>query len=58
MSRAIVPAVAFFIGLTLLVAWANHWFGDWGTFVIGALLLSGGAFGVIEFFEDHEEMHR
>ena len=55
MRRFAVPAVALVIGAGLLVAYVFRLFGDWGTFVVGALLFSGGAFGMIDAFEDHHE---
>jgi len=49
-----ISGAAFFVGFGLLVAWAYNLFGDWTTFVVGALLVSGGAFGMLDVFEEHE----
>jgi hypothetical protein len=51
-AKFVIPAIAFVIGLGLLVAWASQWFGDWGTFVVGALLLGSGAFGLLDMIEE------
>ena len=55
MSKIVIPLVALILGAWLLVSWACQWFGDWGTFIVGALLFSGGAFGMLDAFEEHEE---
>ncbi len=56
--RVVVPLAAFLIGIVLLLAWSYQLFGDWTTFLIGALLVSGGAFGLLDLFEDHRGIHQ
>ena len=57
MWKIVVPIVSFLTGIALLLAWTYQVFGDWATFIIGALLVSGGAFGLLDVFEDHREIH-
>ncbi len=43
---------AFLIGLALVLAWGFNVFGDWATDIIAGLLLTGGAWGMIDAYED------
>jgi uncharacterized membrane protein YccC len=51
-TKFFVPAAALAVGLALVAAWAYYGFGDWVTFLIGALLASGGAFWLLDEIEE------
>lgn len=46
---------AFLIGLALVLAWGFNVFGDWATDIIAGLLLTGGAWGMIDAYEDWKD---
>ena len=54
MNKTLLVAslVVFLIGAGLLLAWAECWFGEWASFLIGGFMLSIGAFGVFDALEE------
>ena len=48
MPKLALSLAAFLIGLALVLAWGFNVFGDWATDIIAGLLLTGGAWGMID----------
>ena len=53
MTKLALSLAAFLIGLALVLAWGCNVFGNWATDIIAGLLLTGGAWGMIDAYEDH-----
>ena len=54
MPKLALSLAAFLIGLALVLAWVNRWFGDWATFIFGGAMLSIGVYYAIEDYEDYK----
>ena len=55
MPKLALSLAAFLIGLALVLAWGFNVFGDWATDIIAGLLLTGGAWGMIDAYEDWKD---
>jgi len=53
MPKLALSLAAFLIGLALVLAWGFNVFGNWATDFIACLLVTGGAWGMIDAYEDH-----